>query len=157
MFKKLCSLAIILAPTLLVTTAYAQMIGGNSLIIIAPADPFNEVYAAGVSLNGNLEIPIPALNQLRGNIEVGYQSWSLEDDNNTNVEENSISMGAGGKYFLNRVFVGTDAVYFFGDLKELTIVPNAGIRIGKFNIEVSASLHDTIPFLSLELGYFWAD
>lgn len=156
MFKKLYTLTIILPSIFLVTTSNAQTIGGNSLVVIAPAEPLSNTYAAGLSFNGNFEIPIPTLNKLRGNVELGYQSWSLEDDNDTNVEANSISMGAGGKYFLNRFFVGTDAVYYFGDLKELTIVPNVGIRIGKFNIEASASLHDTIPFLSLELGYFWA-
>ncbi len=133
----------------------AQSIGGNSLSILAPTSTLGDVYDVGLGFYGNLEIPINE--SLKANIEVGVTSWLLPDTptGESQDEDNSYSIGLGGKYFLNKLFVGADAALFFGDISEFSVIPNVGIRLGKFNLETSISILDPVNYVGFEIGYFW--
>ncbi len=135
----------------------AQIIGGNSLQVIAPANELADVYDVGISFNGDLEIP--SSDKLRFTIQTGYQSWSPSElpDGSTPDEQNTFFIGGGAKYFLlGPVYAGADAGVYIGDFDEFTVVPNVGLRLGKFNIETTLSLDPPVQYLGFELGYFWA-
>lgn len=151
------TLFLIILGFLTINNINAQSIGGNSLAILAPSNTLGDTYVVGLGFYGNLEIPITE--SLKGNIEVGVTSWSLQDtpSGESQDEDNSYSIGLGGKYFFNKLFVGADAALFLGDISEFTVIPNVGVRLGKFNLETSVSVLDPVTYIGFELGYFWQE
>ena len=135
--------------------AQRNTVGGNALGILIPSSEFSDTYVVGLNLNGNVELELT--NSLKANIEAGVQSWSPQEliGGGQPDEENSFSIGAGGKYFLNNFFLGADAVYYFGNFTDFTVVPNLGLRFGKFNFEFSTSAVEPITYIGFEIGYFW--
>jgi hypothetical protein len=156
--KKTLSLLCVLFLVLTANTELrAQARGGNSLQLIAPSNELADAYDVGISFNGDIEFPLS--DKLFLGLQTGYQSWSPVElpDGTQPGERNTFFIGGGGKYFLlGPVFAGADAGVFFGDFSEFTVIPNVGLRIGKFNIEATASLNPPVQFLGFELGYFWA-
>jgi hypothetical protein len=128
---------------------------GIALGIISPSNSFQDRYVVGLSLYSNVEIPVA--NSLFGNIEAGVQNWSRQEltGGGQPNPDNTFSIGGGGKYFLDHFFIEADAVYFFGDFNKFSIIPNTGLRFGKFNIELSISAIDPVNYVGLEIGYFW--
>ena len=135
----------------------AQTRGGNSLQLIAPANELADLYDVGVSFNGDIEFPRSDTFIL--GLQTGFQSWSPVErpDGTTPDEQNTFFIGGGAKYFLlGPLFAGADAGVFLGEFNEFTVIPNVGLRIGKFNIETTLSLDPPVQYLGFEIGYFWA-
>ncbi len=136
--------------------ANGQVIGSNSLQIIGPSSSLSDAYDVGVSFNGSVEFPITE--KLSLGLNTGYQSWFPVDlpNGDSPDEVNTFLIGAGARYFLGKLYIGSDLGYFLGEFSEFTVLPNVGLRLGKFDIRATASTLDPVNYIGFELGYFWA-
>lgn len=150
--KKLFLLILLAIPF---STSKAQYIGGNGLLVIAPASDFADIYGAGVAFTGRIEInKIPKIKPF---IETGYVSWASADED-IDTEYNSIMLGGGARLsLLGPLYVKGTIGYQLLDVEEMYYGPGVGIRLSKFDISATTNLQSDTPFLGVELSFYWAN
>ena len=69
-------------------------------------------------------------------------------------DRDTFNLLVGGKVGFWLIYLEARTGYYFGDVKEFVIVPAAGIRIGKLDLNVGYQLTEDFNFINFRLGYF---
>ena len=136
--------------------AFSQkLLAGNSISYLKAAGDFGDSYHTGFGVNFNGELNL--FGQLGITGELGWNHWNA-DNNNPGPElpnADAFDLLIGGKIGLSFMYLELRAGYLFGDLEEFIIIPAAGLRLGKFDLNVGYQMVSDLNYLSFRLGYFW--
>lgn len=152
--------------TLISTSTYAQeekkFISGNSLNIFLPQGTLAETYDHGFGIYANFDYNLNKYFAVRGDLgwnDVSGPETSYLDSSgviHTNHPNRSIwEFTAGMKAQVSILYLEIRGGYFSG-VNEWGIVPAAGIRIKKIDIQGSYTFAGENNWASVRLGYYWS-
>lgn len=101
--------------------------------ITVPASDFADLYDNGYTVRGQVSLDLPVV---EAHIQGGWSRFVGKQvtggtDPETLDDANVYHAGAGARVGLGVLFVGANAVYFFGDLDEgFGFLPEAGVGVG---------------------------
>lgn len=139
----------------IVSTASAQSLTyGNSFSVLVPTGDFGKLYYGGYGLNGNLEAKLSKI-AIVG--EFGYSSFMGDDLDGSDLEDvTAWNLVAGVKLsLLGPLYIEARTGYYFGDIDEFVLIPAAGARFKKFDLNVCYQAAGDVNFLNFRVGYLW--
>jgi hypothetical protein len=139
----------------------SKFVGGNSLGILVPQSDLGDVYDIGLGFSGSVDYNATQNFALR--LDVGVHSFSGEDEisdtngnaTDSNPEKTVYELTAGVRGKLSVFYLEGRAGYFFG-FDEFGYVPAAGLRFGKFDLQLNYALVGGNDFAGFRIGYYWA-
>lgn len=136
------------------TTVSAQkLIYGNSISLMAPTGDFGDVYKGGFGINANFEASFSKIGVLG---EFGYSTFAGDDDIIQVDDLSTWNLLVGAKLSLiGPLYIEGRTGYYFGDVDEFVIIPAAGVRFKKFDINAGYQAAGDFNFMNFRVGYFW--
>ena len=150
-FKKVSLVAIFI---LLSHSAFSQFLFGNSASFLAGTGDFGERYDAGfgVGFNGELKL----IGQLGITGEFAWNRWTANGDNTMDIDDaNAYNLLVGGKLGLSIIYLEMRVGQYFGDFDEFVVMPAAGVRLGKLDLNAGYQFSGDLNFFNFRMAYFW--
>ncbi len=88
--------------------------------------------------------------------EFAWNRWTANSDYGSDLSDaNTYNLLAGGKIGFSIIYLELRMGYYFGDIEEFAVIPAAGLRLGKLDLNAGYQLSSGFNFLNFRLAYFW--
>ncbi|HEY4652915.1 MAG TPA: hypothetical protein VIH22_00305 [Cyclobacteriaceae bacterium] len=145
-----------LALFLISTTGFSQrLLFGNSVSFLNPIQDMGRYYQSGFGLKVNMEYEIPGTLAFVG--EVGWNRWPSKNfDGATIHAAEAVDVLAGLKVnVIGPLYAEGRTGYYFGGLDKFVLIPAAGLRIRRFDVNIGYQMLNEIKFVDTRIGLYW--
>lgn len=142
---------------LIVATAYPQRLHiGNSIGFMNPVKTMGQVYERGFRVNANLEYDVPGT--LAFVAEAGWGRWKARALDGVRAHETDVVHVVGGLKVnvFGPLYAEGRTGYYFGDFDRFVLIPAAGLRIRRFDVNIGYQLLNNIQYVDTRIGIYWA-
>ena len=88
--------------------------------------------------------------------EFAWNRWTANGDYGMDISDaNAYNLLVGGKLGLSFFYLEMRLGQYFGDFEEFIVIPAAGIRLGKLDLNVGYQLSSDLNYANFRLGYYW--
>ena len=135
-------------------SAFSQLLVGNSASFLVGSGDHGDLYDTGFGVGFNAELDI--IGQLGLTGEFAWNRWTANSDYGSDLSDaNTYNLLAGGKIGFSIIYLELRMGYYFGDIEEFAVIPAAGLRLGKLDLNAGYQLSSGFNFLNFRLAYFW--
>ena len=134
-------------------SAFSQLLIGNSASFLSGFGDHGDMYDNGFGLGVNADLKIMGQLGLTG--EFAWNRWSPSSNSSNLSDINTYNLLAGGKIGLSFLYLELRMGYYFGDIEEFAVIPAAGLRLGKLDLNAGYQLSSDFNFFNFRLAYFW--
>ena len=134
--------------------AYSQLLIGNSASFLSTAGDHADKYDAGFGVGFNAELKL--FGQLAVTGEFAWNRWTANGDYPGDLSDaNSYNLLVGGKLGLYPLYLETRVGRYLGDFEEFAVIPAAGLRLGKLDLNAGYQISSGFNFFNFRLTYYW--
>jgi hypothetical protein len=132
-----------------------RLIYGNSVSFLNPVHDLGKLYGSGYAFKANLELRTAG--PLSVSAEIGWNKWSSDQYDGVAIGD-AVAIDIMGGLRLNLIgplYTEGRAGYYFGDFDKFTLIPAAGLRLRRFDVNIGYQLLNNLHFFDTRVGIFW--
>ncbi|HEY8510842.1 MAG TPA: hypothetical protein VIL31_02715 [Cyclobacteriaceae bacterium] len=139
------------------TATYSQRLHiGSSIGFMNPVKDLGRAYERGFRINANLEYDVPGIIAFVG--EAGWNHWKIRPMDGLNLSDTDVVHVTGGLKVnvIGPLYAEGRTGYYFGDFDRFVLIPAAGLRLRRFDVNIGYQLLNDIQYVDTRVGIFWA-